>query len=43
MIGDGLVVGFVVAFEIGCGRVNEVTRGSATVFVLAKMKSYFLT
>ena len=39
MAGDCLVVGVVVAFEIGCRRVNEVTRGAATVFVLAEMES----
>ena len=42
MAGGGSVVGVVVALEVGGGRVDEVTRGAATVIVLAKMESYFL-
>ena len=35
-------MGVVVVLHMGCGRVDEIMRGAATVFVLAKMESYFL-
>ena len=41
-VDGGSVVGVAVALEVGGGRVDEVTRGDATVIVLAKMESYFL-
>ena len=40
--GGGSMVGVVVTSKIGCRRVDEMTRGAATVIVLVKMESYFL-
>ena len=42
LAGGGFVVGVVLALEIGCGRVDEVSGGASAVVMLAKMKSHFL-